>query len=48
MIVDANTVVQDAVLIKKGILINANVSVKCITEAIFEILAHVFLRMVGI
>ena len=48
MIENANTVVQDAVRIKKGIVINANVCVKCITEAIFEILTHVFLRIVGI
>ena len=48
MIVDANTVVKDAIRIKKGIVINANVCVKSLAEALFEILAHVFLKIVGI
>ena len=48
MIVNANTVLQDAIWIKKGMVVNANVCVKIITEAIYEILAHAFLRIVGI
>ena len=48
MIVNANAVVQYAIWIKKGIMMNANVCVKIITDAIAGILAHVFGRIVGI
>ena len=48
MIVNANTVVQHAIGIKKGIMINANVCVKSITRAIVVIVANVFARIVGI
>ena len=48
MIVNANTVVQHAIRIKKEIMINANVCVKSITRAIVVIVANVFARIVGI
>ena len=48
MIVNANVVVQHAICIKKGIMINVNVCVKSITRAIVGILIHAFVRIVGI
>ena len=51
MIVNENSIVQDVIQIKRGITINVNVSIKSIAhtkEILAGILAHVFLRIVGI
>ena len=51
MIVNANSLVQNVIQIKKGIIINVNVSVKGIISVkriIAEILPHGFVRMVSI
>ena len=51
MIVDRNSIVQHAIQIKHGIMININESVKSIIRTkkiIVGILAHVIVRTVGI
>ena len=51
MIVKAISIVQHVIQIRNGVMINVSVSVKkivCTKEIIFGILAHVFLRKVGI
>ena len=48
IIVNANSIVQHVIQIKKGIIINVNKSPKSIARAkkiIFGILAHVFVRI---
>ena len=49
MILNANSIVQDVIQIKNGIMINVNVSVTPIAHAekiIVGILAHVFVKII--
>ena len=51
VVLSANCIVQHVIQIKNGILINVNFSVKgilCAKKIIVGILAHVFVRIVGI